>query len=70
MNAYSIFVTPPRGWPVRHEFHAHTAEQAASIASDLFPGCTYSLPRDVTPPGYVVAFIDSVSGACLDRMPA
>jgi hypothetical protein len=70
MKTFSIHITPPRGWPVRHEIPAHTADQAADIARALFPNCTFGKPRDVSPPGYVVQFIDSVSGARLDRMPA
>jgi hypothetical protein len=69
MKTFSIHITPPRGWPVRHEIPAHTADQAADIARALFPNCTFGKPRDVSPPGYTMSAVCSISGRLYDRMP-
>jgi hypothetical protein len=66
-RTFAIWVTPGdqliRRAPVRHEFHATDAEHASKQAIAKFPGCTFGIARDVTPPGYSVAtWVDSQQG--------
>jgi hypothetical protein len=73
MKSFSIWITPAFpliGAGARHEFRATSEQHATQQAVARFPGHTFGKARDVTPPSYVVEFIDSVSGALLDRMPA
>jgi hypothetical protein len=66
MKSFSIWITPAFpliGAGARHEFRATSEQHATQQAVARFPGHTFGMPRDVTPPGYSVAnFLDSSRG--------